>query len=262
MEYERLIKHTLANPVLSKTIQDMVNDCGILNLITPDWEVDLKEYPVHQRHMEKRVSFSKGHVCNEDKAFVRNIALPSDRYKVLLLGQWYYDVSKETHTSFVSCDCPPLTTIAETMRENPNQKLHDGARFFMDHCDPMLCITCSEAHKVNNVSIDSKRNWCVKKIRVFNGRDVKFTFKKILENTLKNLGQFYAICQVCIKSRTTFGDDKYKISGHIKDLIVFQESAIQPRMNLEFVEVSLTPHCIEFPSDNPPEEKVENILGN
>ncbi|GFQ84187.1 uncharacterized protein TNCT_265251 [Trichonephila clavata] len=39
----------------------------MLNLVDPDWEKKLEDYPVHRLHVEKQVSFSKGHACDVHK---------------------------------------------------------------------------------------------------------------------------------------------------------------------------------------------------
>lgn len=260
MEYSYIVKHTLAVPALAKAIQDLETDSGALNLITPDWENKLNENEAYKLHKENGVLFSKGHTSSNEKTFTRNIIKPCMMHKVILVGCFTYDKTKESegHTSFVARDCYPLQVIGDAMRENPTQKLHDGARLFMDYCDPALCHTCYEAHLSRNVPLDFERNWCVTKLRVFNGKDLKHAFKKPLEASLTKMGSFLAICQITIRSRTTFGDDKYKIGGTIQNMIVFQESAIKPCPNMVFLD-PITP-AIEFPSEDAHmEEEIQNI---
>ncbi|GBN19730.1 hypothetical protein AVEN_261806-1 [Araneus ventricosus] len=267
MEYPNLIQYTLACPVLKKTIHEMAVGSGTLNLVHPDWESRLHEYSVHRRHLKKEVAFSKGRACRQDKAHVRNISIPSNAYKVIVLGKLSCSRSKSQELDgppgdihFVARECPPLTRIAEAMKDSPSQKLHDGAILFMEHCDPALCNQCLTAHTQRRVPWDRRRNWCVLKTRKFNGMKLEHDFKTKLVPVLEGLGSFYAIAQLNIFSRTTFGEDTFKIGGKIKDLIVFQESAILPRVEeIVFSERSTIP-SIEFPEEeNGDEEELENI---
>ncbi|KAG8172616.1 hypothetical protein JTE90_007709 [Oedothorax gibbosus] len=125
MEYPNLLKCALENPVLMKAVRDMESETGMLNLVDMEWESKLDNYPVHQLHVAKRVVFSKGHACNQEGAFVRNVALPSHSYKIIVLGSFSGDRVKSKDLdgtpgdmSFVTRDCPPLTTIAQAMAEN------------------------------------------------------------------------------------------------------------------------------------------------
>lgn len=258
MEYNKLIQLTLTNSELAKAAQDMSDVSGALNLVDLDWENKLKEYDVHQRHLEHKVLYSKGKYCRDNKVYVRNIVKPSDVYKIIVLGAMYYDKPEDGKpSSIIARDCLPLGEIGKAMQENPQHNLHDGARLFFDICDPSICVICQEAHKAQNVPIDHKRNWCVTKLRVYDGLNLKHTFKMHLEDVMQRI-QFLAICQVSIRSRSTFGDDKYKIGGNISNIIVFQQSVIQPRQDMTFM-IRDTP-SIEYPEEeNADDEGVETI---
>ncbi|KAG8173830.1 hypothetical protein JTE90_016319 [Oedothorax gibbosus] len=254
MEYPNLIRCVLANPVLANSVQEMTNQSGMLNLVDPEWENRLNSYPVHESHRNRKVAFSKGRACSHEGAHVRNVSQPAFSYKVIVLASFTSDrlKSKDLDTppgdmSFVVRDCPPLTTIGHAMAESNDYTLYDGARLFMNTCNPNLCIHCKTQHKKFNIPCDVYKNWCVTKICLFDGQTLNHTFKKVLEKELEKMGQFWAICQVHIYSRTTFGERKYKVGGIITNLIVFQEISIQPAMDMTLLEHGQVP-SIEFPT--------------
>ncbi|GFW05472.1 uncharacterized protein TNCV_1699601 [Trichonephila clavipes] len=265
MEYSQLIKKTLAVDVLKKAIHDMATGSGMLNLVDSEWENTLQTYPVHRLHMEKKVSFSKGHACHVDKAYVKNIANPLNSYKVIVVAHMSCDRTKSQHSegllgdlNFIAKECPPLTLIGEAMRETAQQKLHDSARLFKETCSPVLCNTCRTLHQKHHIPCDVHRNWCVKTTRMFDGENLTHAFKKQLEPILESIGTFLAICQLQIYSRTTFGEDKYKIGGKIKNIIIFQESAIQPHMEMMFMQSVSLPAAIEYNQEGN-EEDTQNV---
>lgn len=255
MEYPNLIECVLKCPILANAIEEMTLDSGMLNLVHPDWESKLNKYPVHQRHLNKEVAFSKGHVCNNDKAYIKHIAVPRNSYKVIVLASLACTRKKPQEPEsppgdlyFIARECPPLTCIAEAMKESPSHKLHDGANLFMEYCNPILCNICLTEHTKQHVPYDIHQNWCVLKTRKFDGNELTHDFKKSLEPVLERLGSFLAIVQLNIYSRTTFGEDKFKIGGKIKNLLVFQESAIQPRVTMKFSKELTVLPSIEFPN--------------
>ncbi|GFT75880.1 uncharacterized protein NPIL_18931 [Nephila pilipes] len=266
MEYSKLTDYTLACPILAQAIHSMASESGLLNLIDPDWETKLKEYSIYQRHMEKRVPFSKGKACRNDKAYVKNITIPALSYKIIVLASMTCSRVKPDEPGeplgdlhFVTRECPPLTRIGEAMQETLAQKLHDGARLFMEYCNPALCSACMTAHQQHHMPCDVHRNWCVMKTRMFDGQKMTNAFKKQLEPILDGIGSFLAICQLQIFSRTIFGEDKYKIGGKIKNIIVFQESAIQPRVEMNFMEEIFLPAAIEYTPEEKDEDSVEHV---
>ncbi|GFQ65299.1 uncharacterized protein TNCT_647051 [Trichonephila clavata] len=182
--------------VLKKAIDDMATESGMLNLVDPDWEKKLEDYPVHQMHVEKQVSFSKGHACHVDKAYVKNIANPFNSYKVMVMLSCRVidQISRFRRISgdlnFIAKECPPLTLIGHAMRETSQQKLHDAARLFKETCSPLLCNTCRTAHQKYHMPCDVHRNWCVMTTRVFDGENLTNAFKKQLERFWKALEHF------------------------------------------------------------------------
>lgn len=263
MEYPNLIEATLKCPVLANAVEEMAEDSGMLNLVRPDWESRLNEYPVHKRHLKKEVAFSRGRLCNQDKAYVKNIAVPRNSYKVIVLATLACARSKSDPENpgdlyFIARECPPLTRIAEAMSESPSHKLHDGANLFMEYCNLKLCNVCLTHHTKFQIPYDLHRNWCILNTRKFDGKELTHDFKKILEPFLERCGSCLAIVQLNIFSRTTFGDDKFKIGGQIKHLLVFQESAIRPRINLKFSEQLPLP-SIEFPKEDAESEQVRDV---
>lgn len=260
MEYNTLIKHTLESPVLSKAIQEIEDDSGYFNLIDPNWETKLKEYPAHQRHLSGQVEYNRGKTCGEEQsAYVRRIIYSKDKYKLIIVSYWTYDASKilkRGYSSFIARDCAPISEISKAMAEKGTRSLHDGARFFMTHCDPNICNTCVQAHTERNIPLDLESNWCVKRLRIFDGKHLKYIFKKPLEDMLKKMGLFLAICQVCIESRTTFQEGKLKVGGNIQQIIVFQETAIKSAP-LDFVSLTNYTPAIEYTDDD--KEEIQNI---
>ncbi|GFW97220.1 uncharacterized protein TNCV_4784341 [Trichonephila clavipes] len=114
----------------------------MLNLVYPDWRKRLQDCPVHRLHVDKQVSFSKGHACHVDKAYVKNIANPLISYKIIVVAHMSCDRNKSQDPdgligdlNFIAKECLPLTVIGEAMRETVQQKLHDAARLFKDTVD-------------------------------------------------------------------------------------------------------------------------------
>ncbi|GBM54943.1 hypothetical protein AVEN_77843-1 [Araneus ventricosus] len=134
------------------------------------------------------------------------------------------------------------------MSESPSHKLHDGANLFMEYFNLILCNFCLTEHTNRHVTYDLHQNWCVLKTRKFDSKKLTHDFKKVFEPVLDSIGSFLAIAELNIFSRTTFEDEKFKIGGKIKKLLLFQESAIQPRLNMMFSE-ELTLPSIEFPKE-------------
>ncbi|GFQ64475.1 uncharacterized protein TNCT_525631 [Trichonephila clavata] len=265
MEYSQLIINTLNVPVLKKAIHGMAAESGMLNLVDPDWEKKLEDYPVDRMHVEKQVSFSKGHACHVDKAYVRNIANPLNSYKIIVVALMSCDRTKSKDSeglfgdlNFIAKECPPLTLIGQAMRETTQHKMHDAARLFKETCSPVLCNTCRTAHQKHHIPCDIHRNWCVMTTRMFDGENLTNAFKKQLEPILEGIETFLAICQLQIYSRTTFGEDKYKSGGKIKNMIIFQESAIQPPMEMTFIQSVSLPVAIEY-NQELNEEGTQNV---
>ena len=271
MDYDKYIENIGNIPVLLKATENLATYSGSANLVQKDWSSVLENLPVHQSHKLNKVQYSKGYSGLNGAYNVRSVTHSTNTYKVIVLGSFYLDKPKDlkklgeavdSHASndwsFKTRTCPPLQNIGLAMRENDEKILNDGARLFMESCTPAMCFHCQTYHKQFNVECDLNHNWCVTKLRIFNGETIYNTFKSQLINMLQNMGTFLAICQVNIYSRTSYGDDKFKVGGIIKNIIVFQEAAIIPQQMKFVEEMNLqppTPRAIEFPRDEATEDE-------
>ncbi|KAG8156130.1 hypothetical protein JTE90_016687 [Oedothorax gibbosus] len=252
MDYDKHIEHIQGIPILLHEAETMASHSGSCNLVQKDWEETLENLQVHQNHKARRVQYSKGYSGLNGAYNVRSVASSANTYKLVVLGSFYLDKPKEgdVHAlndwSFKTRNCPPLQRIGEAMRESDSKTLNDGARLFMESCTPAMCVHCQTYHKKFNMECDLNRNWCVTKLRVFNGDTIKNTFKSQLTHMLDTMGTFMAICQINIYSRTSYGDDKFKVGGLIKNIIIFQESAILPQQMSFATEEGDTLPAIEF----------------
>ncbi|GFS98109.1 uncharacterized protein TNCV_3849851 [Trichonephila clavipes] len=168
----------------------------MLNLVHPDWRKILQDYPVHRLHVDKQVSFSRGHACHVDKAYVKILLSLSIPTKSL----WWLTCRvigpnlkiRMDFLEIIAKECPPLTMIGEAMRETVQQKLHDAARLFKETCSPVLCNTFKTAHQRHHIPCDVHRNWCVMTTRKFDGENLTNAFKKQLEPILEGIGTFFS----------------------------------------------------------------------
>lgn len=268
MEYSALVTNILGCPLLANAIQDMTRRTQALNLIDPNWKNLLHQHETFKRHSDKLVKYSKGHSCSFDKAYVRSIISSNNHFNVIIAGSFQIVTAKNSNgecldqenCSFATRQCDPLTEIALAMKENPQQKLNDGARLFVSECNPMMCESCERNHSDYKVPI-ARKNWCVRTTRVYNGKQLNNEFKSRLLPTLLDLGSTLAIFNVQISSRTTFGDEMYKIGGQVKEMIIFQESALIPCENIRFSNnqmVSNPVPSIEYPEETTIEEAIPN----
>ncbi|GIX96210.1 uncharacterized protein CDAR_70371 [Caerostris darwini] len=266
MDYLALVGNILNCPILKDELTDMVERTRALNLVDPEWQSHLEEYPIYKRHLTKDINFSKGHMCLDDKCCVKNIISPSGYFNVIVAGVFSLHVKQPAlegrqnanEVSFVTRQCQPLTMIGESMSDSPREKLHDGARLFPEVCDPMLCNKCVESHKRIKVPF-CKNNWCVTTTRIFDGNRIKNEFKSRLVFPLSKMGKFLAILHINIQSKTTFGDNVYKIGGRVKEMIIFQESSISQTKELNFDSIP-TLDASMFPSIEYPQEETEDDL--
>lgn len=261
MDYNKYIDHVQDVPILLKEAENLATHSGSSNLVQKDWLTTLENLPVHQNHKLHKVQYSKGYSGSNGAYNVRSVTSNANTYKVVVLGSFYLDKPKDLKKineaceanvsndwSFKTRNCPPLQHIGQAMRESDGKTLNDGARLFMESCTPAMCFHCQTYHKQFNVEFDFNHNWCVTKLRIFNGKTIYNTFKSQLITMMQNMGTFLAICQVNIYSRTSYGDDKFKVGGVIKNIIVFQESAILPQQLHFNKELSLNSPAIQFPN--------------
>lgn len=264
MDYSTLVDNVQACPKLKTALDEMTQRTRAINLVVPDWKSTLYDHPIYKQHTSDVVKYSKGHACSDDKAYVRNIVNPNQYYNVIVAGCFSIDAGKTNiheysesldYSSFITRKSEPLTEMGLSMKENTQKTLNDGARLFIDVCDPMLCHKCASNHRKHRIPI-SQKNWCVLMTRIYNGHDLHNAFKSRLAPTLLKLSSFLAILNLQITSRTTFGDDCYKIGGRVKEMIIFTESTLNLCENLSFssIEENVVP-SIEFP-----EEDVEEAI--
>lgn len=267
MDYSKLIKEVVESPILVDFSSKMVSRSGALNLICEDWEKELEQSSVHQRHVNKQVLFSNEREVRRKSAKLRRIISSNDTYKLVTFGIFSLDQSKSVELeeptgdwSIVVRECPPLTRIGEVWRESSEYKLHDGARLFVDTCIPSLCVHCNNHFKMSGDKVDLTRNWCVTKLHYFNGKEIYNMSKNRFISDWANMGSFLAIIHVNMMSRTTFGERKYKIGGQIKNIIVFQESAILPLdVQLKFEDENRNEDTVIATIEYPPQEGVINV---
>lgn len=260
MNYSGLLHRILQNETLNEAIENISKRTLAFNLVNENWLKLLKESPVHQAHKERTVKYSRGKKVKADNAFIRNVISPKHYYDILIAGLFYAseveflneELVKKKNITFVPHLCDPLVEIGKAMQETPMQNLHDGARLFIDTCNPILCRTCRQSHQKHKVQL-TENNWCVLKTLVFDGETILNAFKTQLASSMIRGGSFGAILHVHICSRTTFNSE-YKIGGKIKEMIIFQEQALYPVKNLNFgmiLPFDNQPR-IEYPDDNEP----------
>lgn len=257
MEYDALVQNIYSCKLLKKALDEMVNRTRALNLVAPDWKTKLDSHPAHTLHLENRVKYSKGRACSDNKAYVRNVALAQEQYNIIVTGVFAIDANKKNNNdveevldySFITRKSEPLNCIATAMKETPLQSLHDGARFFVESCEPKFCYRCRDSYNDFKIPIP-ERNWCVLSTRVFDGHQIANEFKSTLIPSLLKVGKTLAIFNTQIYTRTTFGDNVYKIGGKIKEMILFSESAINTREELNFaMKPNTNQPAIEYPEE-------------
>lgn len=233
MNYSSLVNNILSKKVLSEALNNLQSRVESLNLITPEWKTVLENSKMYQTHSNGKAKYHKGHlVCNE-KAYTRCLKNPNDYYNIIIAGEWTLQKSEDNEFSIVSRTCEPLHLIANSMRENLDSNLHDGGRFFIRECNIPFCDDCKKYHEKFKVPFVNK-NWCVKSLRIFNGTTILYSFTHIIQQMLTKMGSFMGIFRMLITSRTTYGDNYYKIGGIIEELIVFQHTVLLPfDLNLE-----------------------------
>lgn len=225
MDYFVLVDNILKNPILSKAVQDLEERTRALNLITPTWKEVLKKSPAYEAHSNRKAVYFKGHKCSNEKAYIRSLKNKNERYAVIVAGEWSLAKSEEDDYSVVCRESEPMRKIAWSMREKDQDKLHDGGRFFIRTCNPMLCHDCSKSHAIHGVPL-LRKNWCIKSLRVFDGKEIKSAFTKCIQDNL--VGSFMGILHVVVHKKTTYGEDCFKVGGDIEELIIFQNSVLLP----------------------------------
>ena len=240
MNYLPLVNTILSHKIISEAIEELYSRVESLNLITAEWKETLENSEIYQKHCNGKVKYSKGYLVANEKAYNKKLKNSNDHYNIIVVGEWSLKKSKNNEYSVVARMCEPLRLIGLSMRENTDSILHDGGRFFIRECSVSFCDECQTKHAEFKVPLLSK-NWCVKSLRIFNGKSIQHTFTKVLQQNLLKTGSFMGIFRMRIHSRTTYGDNCYKIGGIIEELIVFQHSILLPTiLNLEKTNISLS----------------------
>lgn len=261
MNDSEFLTKILENPILKDSVQDLALRTAALNLVTPKWHEILESSNVFKRHTKQDVRFSEGREVRDKKVKIKNIIGTHNHYNVLVAGYWSLnrplDVVKEGNTiSFVCKLCNPLVAIGESMKEHSQGvTLQDNCKLFAESCNPIMCVDCAKYRE--KLSLDQENNWCIRTTRVFNGSTIMNTTKFMIEDAFLNKGQFMGILNVSISSRISFGHGSYKIGGVVKEMLLFKESAIYPRVNIN-LDLSL-PAGQDVPSITYPAEEQEKF---
>lgn len=231
--YNDFVLKILNNPVLRTAVEDMNREHAVLNLVSLNWKETILKSEIYKKHLEGAVIYTEKK--SSDKQFEVHTMVNMDyNYHVIVAGCWkFHTVKKNDGTEFESIVCnssQPLLLIGKSMAVNNKQEFIDNSRFFFQSCDANVCSTCEEVKKVslqNNI-------WCVKNTKVFNGQSIRCLLRR---DVLKAFGhsRMYGILRVKISSRTIFGNHntRYKIGGLCSEMILFNESALDPPINID-----------------------------
>lgn len=256
-DYNVLINGIVNTSLLREAIEKLEKRTCALNLITPTWKQELQFSPVFQIHKNRKAKYNKGHFCGpEKKAFIQKIISRDHVFNVIVTGEFNFQKSEKNEISIVANNCEPLDLIGEVMSENDDQKLHTGARLFVKTCHPLFCHYCTEHHMENKIPLVQK-NWCVLSLKVFNGKEISSSSSAIIQPALMSMQNFMAIFHIKISNRISFGENSYKISGSIEEMIIFQKMSL----NVEsFASIQyLSNYAIEYPNETN-SEKNEAIV--
>lgn len=249
--YNDLVSKILKQPVLKTAVEDMITSRTILNLVSLNWEETILNSNIYKKHLENVVTYSKNK--SSGKKFEVQLMTSMDyHYHVLVAGCWKFHTLKKNDTdidSIVCNSCQPLSLIGKSMAEHNKEVFVDNSRFFFQGCDANVCSTCEDVKKVsfkNNI-------WCVKNTKVFNGRRIRCLLRREVLSAFGH-SRMYGILRLKIYSRTTYGDNRYKIGGMCAEMILFNESSLDPPVNIEHllhlaIESHETPE-ITFPEEN------------
>lgn len=250
MDYLSLINSIQSNDTLSRAVQELVTRNACLNLVTVDWEDALESSEVYKKHVGGKVEYAVGKVVANDKAYNRRIKEQNACYSAIVAGEWALDRDKDSGeysiVSRFSNPESPLYQIMVSMRENERSSVHDGGRFFVRECNPHLCSDCRMVYSSLKIA-PPRKNWCVKSIRIFDGKQISIWCTTRFQEALVNM-TFMGVLKLVVQSRTTYGNNCYKIGGIIHEMILFQHSVLLPSISV-CLEPSVTLPSIEFPEE-------------
>lgn len=246
-DYNILINGILNTPVLREEIENLEKRTCALNLITTNWLKNLEFSSVYLVHKDRKAKYNKGKYCGpEKKAFLQKITNRDHIFNIIVAGEFNFQKSETGVISIVANNCEPLDRIGDVMKENDEKKLHTGARFFVKTCHPLFCYFCTKHHKDEKLPF-VRQNWCVLSVKNFNGNEIKCSSSSIIQPALMLMPNFMAVCNMIISNRISFGENSYKMSGSIEEMIIFQKTSLN-RANFESLEY-LSNYAIEFPNE-------------
>lgn len=228
--YNDLVTKILNIPVLNTAVNDIIASHKIFNLVSLKWKETILNSDIYKKHLEHEVNYSQTKSSEVNfKVYIMNGM--DYNYHVLVAGCWKFHILKKNNTcidSIVCNSCLPLTLIGKSMAEHSKKVFVDNSRFFFQNCDASVCSICEDVKKIsfeNNI-------WCVKNTKVFNGQQIRYLLRR---DVLKAFGnsRMYGILRLKVSSRTNWGDNKYKIGGLCAEMILFNESSLEPHVDLE-----------------------------
>lgn len=238
MDDSEFLTKILECPKLADAVKDLASRSGAINLVTPDWKNVLESTDLYTRHRSHKVRFSKGRDVRDKSVNVKTVIGTHNHYNVLVAGYWSLSLSTEgsanggSNPSFVCRLCAPLVSIGESMKESDQWKLQDNCRLFVETCNPVMCIECFKYRDLLLTTPDN--NWCIRTTRVFNGETIKNTTRTVIEQTFALQGGFMGVLNLSLNSRLSFGDNLFKIGGVVKEMLLFKETSIYPRVEIDF----------------------------
>lgn len=252
MNYNDFVSKILNKPVLRTAVEDMNREHAALNLVSLNWEETILNSEIYKKHLEDEVVIYTEKKAPKNEFEVHMMVNMDYNYHVIVAGCWKFHIVKKDGAEFDSIVCnssQPLYLIGKSMAKNKKQEFIENSRFFFQSCDANVCSTCEEVKKVsfqNNI-------WCVKNTKVFNGQSIRCLLRR---DVLKAFGhsRMYGILRVKISSRTIYGtnNSRYKIGGLCSEMILFNESALDPPINIDNIflpiETQANPE-ITFPED-------------
>lgn len=247
-DYSILINGILNTPILREAIENLEKRTCALNLITTTWLKNLEFSSVYEIHKNKKAKYNKGRFCGpEKKALLQKVTNRDHVFNIIVTGEFNFQKSETGAISIVANNCEPLDRIGEIMKENDEKKLHTGARFFVKTCHPLLCHFCTKHHKDNKLPF-VRQNWCVLSVKIFNGNEIRCSSSTMIQQALMLMPNFMGAFNMKISNRISFGENSYKISGSIEEMIIFQKTALNGE-NFESLEY-LSNYAIEFPNES------------
>lgn len=243
-----LIQRINETDVLTKEIKNMSNS-SYLNLLHPAWLTHLKNNVLYQKYLNNQVEFLPER-SNYKYIKTQRVRNEDDFFRVLVAGRFMFK-SEDRHSTFTALNCESLEEISKVFLDKnlfPNTNIYNTAKFFIESCGGIhACASCHGFKDKYNLKFEENKEWwCITKTKMYNGKKIVFSTKYHIENAFgKN--PFFAIFQLVVSGRQFFNVNNepcMKLSGSIKDMILFKESVLELHQpsNLEFVTESYSPN--------------------